>query len=90
MLIDHFNRTIVIRRTDNRQNRPENLLLIDFHVGRHMVEQTRAHEKALLISLNFRAGRPRGEGSKLLQALQTTCSGGLSRDSPRGSRQRRK
>src|SRR5215831_15466332 len=46
-------RLLVVLGAHYRQHRPENLFLVDAHVGRDMIEQTTAHEMATLIALQL-------------------------------------
>ena len=51
MIVDHLDGGIVIRRAHHRENRAENLFLVDLHLGRDAVEQARADIIAALIAL---------------------------------------
>ena len=46
-------RLLVAARADGAQDRAKDLLLVDVHVGRHLVEQVRADEEAILIALEI-------------------------------------
>src|SRR6185295_9619302 len=48
-------RLLVVLGAHHRKHRAENLLLVDAHVRRHLVEQTAAHEEALLVALQLEA-----------------------------------
>src|SRR5215831_10080161 len=48
-------RLFVVLGAYDRQHRPEDLLLVDAHVGRHLVEQAAAHEEAVLVALQLEA-----------------------------------
>ena len=53
-MVDHqLARILIAFRAQNRENRTENLVTIDRHVGRHMIKQRTADKKAVLIALQF-------------------------------------
>jgi hypothetical protein len=53
MVVDELGRAVEIGGTHNREDRPEDLLLVDPHLGLHLVEQAAAEEEAVLVALQF-------------------------------------
>jgi len=51
VVVDELRRAVEIGGAHDRENRPEDLLLVDPHLGFHFVEQAAAEEKALLVPL---------------------------------------
>src|SRR5215813_3328581 len=48
-------RLLIVLGAHDREHRTENLLLVDAHVRRHLVEQAAAHEEAMLVALQLEA-----------------------------------
>src|SRR5271169_5494517 len=61
-------RLLVILGAHDGEDGTENLLLVDAHLGRHLVEQTAAHEIALLIALELKAAAVDNEPGAFLYA----------------------
>ena len=55
MIVREAQPFLVIVRAHDGEHRPEDLLLVDAHGGRHLVEQAGAHEEALLVALHLEA-----------------------------------
>src|SRR6202011_3427395 len=55
VVVDELDRVLEIGRPHHRQDRPEDLLPVDPHLGLDLVEQTAAEEKAVLVALQFEA-----------------------------------
>src|SRR5882672_1247364 len=51
MRVDEAQGLFVIVAAHDRQHRPENLLLVDTHRGRRMIEEAAANEVAVLVTL---------------------------------------
>ena len=49
MAVDERERLVVCRHTDDTQDRPEDLLLVDFHRGRDVVEEGGSKEEAIRV-----------------------------------------
>src|SRR3546814_10989355 len=52
MGVDEAKRLVEALGAHDREHRPEYLLAVDAHLGRHLVEQRAADEEALLIALD--------------------------------------
>ena len=51
--VDHAGGGCDVRRAHHAEHRPEDFLLVDAHVGRDIVEQASAEEKAVLVALQL-------------------------------------
>ena len=69
MVVHHPDRLVEAPGAHHRQHRPEDLVLVDLHVGAHMVEQAAAHEVALLVALQLQATAVDHEFGAFLHAL---------------------
>ncbi len=55
VVVGELDRIFVVRRAHHRKHGPEDLFLVDAHVGRHLVEQAAAHVVAVLVALHGEA-----------------------------------
>src|SRR5579883_742036 len=53
VLVDDLRRVVVIGRTHDREDGPEDFLLVYRHLGRHFVEEAAAEEEPLLVALEL-------------------------------------
>src|SRR5262249_61929690 len=68
VVADELGGVIEIGAAYDRQDRPEDLLLVDAHVGFDLVEHAPAEKKAVLIALQFEATAVDGELGALFDA----------------------
>src|SRR5258708_1242744 len=68
VVVDELCRAVEIGGAHDRQNRPEDLFLIDAHLGLDLVEQAAAEEKPVLVTLQFEAAAVDDELGAFLDA----------------------
>ena len=61
-------RLVVVLGAHHREHRPEDLLLVDAHLGLHFVEEAAAHVEAVLVALHLEVAPVDDELGALLHA----------------------